>query len=259
VHPARRHLACSRSPVCLPSAFHDQPPPKEPRGPVSLRIKFLRRQPRAIHRTLRLDLSRGGISSARAPLAVGTQLKFDFHASMAAPAASPARACRLDPRERSDARGRDARHGRSLRRLTAASQARPREDPRRESRRTDRRLAQPGPSAAWAVRDRARFRLRDPAAGARRRHRAGRRPPRQRSAHRGRSTRRRVRRPSAPSFGQPRSPRSATARSLELDCAHRRAPVPNGPPDTRERARSAAPARRPHNATPCSTRTPHLR
>jgi uncharacterized protein (TIGR02266 family) len=63
----------------------DQPPPKEPRGPVSLRIKFRSASLDQFIERYGVDVSRGGIFiRTREPLAVGTQLKFDFQLQDAA-------------------------------------------------------------------------------------------------------------------------------------------------------------------------------
>src|SRR4029077_16183004 len=64
----------------------DQPNPKEPRGPVSLRIKFRSASLDQFIERYGVDVSRGGISSRRRePRAVGTQLRFDFQLQDAAP------------------------------------------------------------------------------------------------------------------------------------------------------------------------------
>ncbi len=66
----------------------DQPPstPKEPRGPVSLRIKFRSASLDQFIERYAVDVSRGGIFiRTREPLAVGTQLRFDFQLQDAAP------------------------------------------------------------------------------------------------------------------------------------------------------------------------------
>jgi uncharacterized protein (TIGR02266 family) len=65
----------------------DQPsPPKEPRGPVSLRIKFRSASLDQFIERYAVDVSRGGIFiRTREPLAVGTPLKFDFQLQDAAP------------------------------------------------------------------------------------------------------------------------------------------------------------------------------
>ena len=66
----------------------DQPPssPKEPRGPVSLRIKFRSASVDQFIERYAVDVSRGGIFiRTREPLAVGTQLRFDFQLQDAAP------------------------------------------------------------------------------------------------------------------------------------------------------------------------------
>ena len=66
----------------------DQPPtpPKEPRGPVSLRIKFRSASLEQFIERYAVDVSRGGIFiRTREPLAVGTQLRFDFQLQDAAP------------------------------------------------------------------------------------------------------------------------------------------------------------------------------
>jgi len=102
----------------------DQPPSKEPRGPVSLRIKFRSATLDQFIERYAVDVSRGGIFiRTREPLSVGTQLRFDFQAAGHGAAAGGRRHDRLDPRERSDARRRDAGHGRALRQAhTPASQ-----------------------------------------------------------------------------------------------------------------------------------------
>jgi uncharacterized protein (TIGR02266 family) len=57
----------------------DQPTPKEPRGPVSLRIKFRSASLDQFIERYAVDVSRGGIFiRTREPLAVGTPLRFDF-------------------------------------------------------------------------------------------------------------------------------------------------------------------------------------
>src|SRR5438270_4392787 len=57
----------------------EQPPPKEPRVPVNLRIKFRSETIEQFVERYAVDVSRGGIFiRTREPLAVGTQLKFDF-------------------------------------------------------------------------------------------------------------------------------------------------------------------------------------
>jgi uncharacterized protein (TIGR02266 family) len=66
----------------------DQPPspPKEPRGPVSLRIKFRSASLEQFIERYAVDVSRGGIFiRTREPLAVGTQLRFDFQLQDSAP------------------------------------------------------------------------------------------------------------------------------------------------------------------------------
>jgi uncharacterized protein (TIGR02266 family) len=66
----------------------DQPPPssKEPRGPVSLRIKFRSATLDQFIERYAVDVSRGGIFiRTREPLPVGTQLRFDFQLQDAAP------------------------------------------------------------------------------------------------------------------------------------------------------------------------------
>jgi uncharacterized protein (TIGR02266 family) len=64
----------------------DQPTPKEPRGPVSLRIKFRSASLDQFIERYAVDVSRGGIFiRTREPLAVGTQLRFDFQLQDAAP------------------------------------------------------------------------------------------------------------------------------------------------------------------------------
>src|SRR5215468_7991764 len=64
----------------------DQPTTKEPRGPVSLRIKFRSTSLDQFIERYAADVSRGGIFiRTREPLAVGTQLKFDFQLQDAAP------------------------------------------------------------------------------------------------------------------------------------------------------------------------------
>jgi uncharacterized protein (TIGR02266 family) len=60
--------------------------PKEPRGPISLRIKFRSASLDQFIERYAVDVSRGGIFiRTREPLAVGTQLKFDFQLQDAAP------------------------------------------------------------------------------------------------------------------------------------------------------------------------------
>ncbi|HVX95714.1 MAG TPA: TIGR02266 family protein, partial [Polyangia bacterium] len=57
----------------------DQPTSKEPRGPVSLRIKFRSASLDQFIERYAVDVSRGGIFiRTREPLAVGTPLRFDF-------------------------------------------------------------------------------------------------------------------------------------------------------------------------------------
>jgi len=57
----------------------DQNPPKEPRSPVNLRIKFRSESLEQFIERYAVDVSRGGIFiRTREPLAVGTQLKLDF-------------------------------------------------------------------------------------------------------------------------------------------------------------------------------------
>jgi len=64
----------------------DQPTSKEPRGPVSLRIKFRSANLDQFIERYAVDVSRGGIFiRTREPLAVGTQLRFDFQLQDAAP------------------------------------------------------------------------------------------------------------------------------------------------------------------------------
>jgi uncharacterized protein (TIGR02266 family) len=64
----------------------DQTNTKEPRGPVSLRIKFRSASLDQFIERYAVDVSRGGIFiRTREPLAVGTQLKFDFQLQDAAP------------------------------------------------------------------------------------------------------------------------------------------------------------------------------
>ncbi|HVR00529.1 MAG TPA: TIGR02266 family protein [Polyangia bacterium] len=64
----------------------DQPPSKEPRGPVSLRIKFRSATLDQFIERYAVDVSRGGIFiRTREPLPVGTQLRFDFQLQDAAP------------------------------------------------------------------------------------------------------------------------------------------------------------------------------
>jgi uncharacterized protein (TIGR02266 family) len=64
----------------------DQPTSKEPRGPVSLRIKFRSASLEQFIERYAVDVSRGGIFiRTREPLAVGTQLRFDFQLQDAAP------------------------------------------------------------------------------------------------------------------------------------------------------------------------------
>src|SRR5215470_2607746 len=64
----------------------DQPHSKEPRGPVSLRIKFRSANLDQFIERYAADVSRGGIFiRTREPLAVGTQLRFDFQLQDAAP------------------------------------------------------------------------------------------------------------------------------------------------------------------------------
>jgi uncharacterized protein (TIGR02266 family) len=57
----------------------EQPPPRETRVPVNLRIKFRSETIEQFVERYAIDVSRGGIFiRTREPLAVGTQLKFDF-------------------------------------------------------------------------------------------------------------------------------------------------------------------------------------
>ena len=64
----------------------DQPTSKEPRGPVSLRIKFRSASLDQFIERYAVDVSRGGIFiRTREPLPVGTQLRFDFQLQDAAP------------------------------------------------------------------------------------------------------------------------------------------------------------------------------
>src|SRR5262245_11046209 len=64
----------------------DQPSTKEPRGPVSLRIKFRSASLDQFIERYAADVSRGGIFiRTREPLAVGTQLRFDFQLQDAGP------------------------------------------------------------------------------------------------------------------------------------------------------------------------------
>src|SRR5215470_11982970 len=57
----------------------EQPPSKETRVPVNLRIKFRSETIEQFVERYAVDVSRGGIfMRTREPLAVGTQLKFDF-------------------------------------------------------------------------------------------------------------------------------------------------------------------------------------
>ena len=64
----------------------DQPPPKEPRGPVSLRIKFRSASLDQFIERYAVDVSRGGIFiRTREPLPVGTTLRFDFQLQDTAP------------------------------------------------------------------------------------------------------------------------------------------------------------------------------
>src|SRR3954465_14383250 len=57
----------------------EQPPSKETRVPVNLRIKFRSETIEQFVERYAVDVSRGGIFiRTREPLAVGTQLKFDF-------------------------------------------------------------------------------------------------------------------------------------------------------------------------------------
>src|SRR5579871_2960573 len=64
----------------------DQPTSKDPRGPVSLRIKFRSASLDQFIERYAVDVSRGGIFiRTREPLAVGTQLRFDFQLQDAAP------------------------------------------------------------------------------------------------------------------------------------------------------------------------------
>jgi uncharacterized protein (TIGR02266 family) len=69
----------------LPPAM-DQPPAKEPRGPVSLRIKFRSANLDQFIERYAVDVSRGGIFiRTREPLPVGTQMRFDFQLQDATP------------------------------------------------------------------------------------------------------------------------------------------------------------------------------
>jgi len=64
----------------------DQNPPKEPRTPVNLRIKFRSETLDQFIDRYAIDVSRGGIFiRTREPLAVGTQLKLDFQYQSGAP------------------------------------------------------------------------------------------------------------------------------------------------------------------------------
>src|SRR5262245_6825743 len=64
----------------------DQSNTKDPRGPVSLRIKFRSANLDQFIERYAIDVSRGGIFiRTREPLAVGTQLKFDFQLQDSAP------------------------------------------------------------------------------------------------------------------------------------------------------------------------------
>src|SRR5260221_4317692 len=64
----------------------EQPPTKETRVPVNLRIKFRSETIEQFVERYAVDVSRGGIFiRTREPLAVGTQLRFDFQLQDAAP------------------------------------------------------------------------------------------------------------------------------------------------------------------------------
>ncbi|MEA2695841.1 MAG: hypothetical protein QOI66_112, partial [Myxococcales bacterium] len=64
----------------------DHPPPKETRAPINLRIKFRSESLDQFIDRYSIDVSRGGIFiRTREPLAVGTQLKFDFQLQDASP------------------------------------------------------------------------------------------------------------------------------------------------------------------------------
>ena len=64
----------------------DQTPPKEPRSPVNLRIKFRSESLEQFVERYAIDVSRGGIFiRTRDPLAVGTLLKLDFQYQGGAP------------------------------------------------------------------------------------------------------------------------------------------------------------------------------
>jgi uncharacterized protein (TIGR02266 family) len=64
----------------------DQPPPKESRAPINLRIKFRSESIDQFIDRYSIDVSRGGIFiRTREPLAVGTQLKFDFQLQDSSP------------------------------------------------------------------------------------------------------------------------------------------------------------------------------
>src|SRR5258708_40334954 len=61
-------------------------PPKESRAPINLRIKFRSESIEQFIDRYSIDVSRGGIFiRTREPLAVGTQLRFDFQLQDAAP------------------------------------------------------------------------------------------------------------------------------------------------------------------------------
>src|SRR3954470_18284347 len=63
-----------------------EPIDKDTRGPVNLRIKFRSANLEQFIERYAVDVSRGGIFiRTREPLAVGTQLKFDFQLQDAAP------------------------------------------------------------------------------------------------------------------------------------------------------------------------------
>src|ERR1700733_4761555 len=64
----------------------DHPPPKESRAPINLRIKFRSESIDQFIDRYSIDVSRGGIFiRTREPLAVGTQLKFDFQLQDSSP------------------------------------------------------------------------------------------------------------------------------------------------------------------------------
>src|SRR5882724_9735972 len=64
----------------------EQPPPREARVPVNLRIKFRSETIEQFVERYAVDVSRGGIFiRTREPLAVGTQLKFDFQLQNTSP------------------------------------------------------------------------------------------------------------------------------------------------------------------------------